>query len=180
MAPRRPKVPLNPLSRAMHQADFERPPDKNYSTHRLIIGTHTSGEAQNYLQIAHVQLPNLTAPEAEDYDEEREEIGGYGGGPGKKTSSAEVKFTIVQKIDHKGEVNKARYQPQNSNIIATMCTDARVLIFDRTKHSSMPTGTVNPQIELIGHQREGFGLNWSPHEDGHLATGSEDKTVRLW
>ena len=91
-----------------------------------------------------------------------------------------MKFTIVQKIDHKGEVNKARYQPNNPNIIATMCTDARVMIFDRTKHSSMPTGVVNPQIELIGHQREGFGLDWSPHEDGHLATGSEDKTVRLW
>lgn len=92
----------------------------------------------------------------------------------------EVKFNIIQKIDHKGEVNKARYQPQNPNIIATMCTDGRVMIWDRTKHPSAPTGTVNPQIELLGHTKEGFGLSWSPHESGHLATGSEDKTVRLW
>ncbi|MCJ1305084.1 Histone acetyltransferase type B subunit 2 [Hypocenomyce scalaris] len=155
-------------------------PDKDYSTHRLLIGTHTSNEAQNYLQIAHVQLPNPVTPDAADYDEDREEIGGYGGGASKKSPLMEVKFNIVQRIDHKGEVNKARYQPQNPNIIATMCTDGRVMIWDRTKHPSVPTGTVNPQIELLGHTKEGFGLSWSPHESGHLATGSEDKTVRLW
>lgn len=92
----------------------------------------------------------------------------------------EIKFNIVQKIDHKGEVNKARYQPQNPNVIATMCTDGRVMIWDRTKHGSFPTGEVNPQLELIGHTKEGFGISWSPHLTGHLATGAEDATVRLW
>lgn len=153
-------------------------PDKPYSTHRLLIGTHTSGDAQNYLQIAHVQLPNANAPNPDDYDEDKGEIGGYGGGS--KKSPMEIKFNIVQKIDHQGEVNKARYQPQNPNIIATMCTDGRVMIWDRSKHPSMPTGTVNPQMELLGHEAEGFGLSWNPHDAGHLATGSEDKTVRLW
>ncbi len=155
-------------------------PDKDYCTHRLLLGTHTSNEAQNYLQIAHVQLPNLVTLDATDYDEDREEIGGYGGGAAKKTPVMEVKFHIVQKIDHEGEVNKARYQPQNPNVIATMCTDGRVMIWDRTKHPSIPTGQVNPQMELLGHTIEGFGLCWNPHEAGHLATGSEDKTVRLW
>ncbi|CRG87393.1 Histone acetyltransferase type B subunit 2 [Talaromyces islandicus] len=158
--------------------DKQEHPDKPYSTHRLLLGTHTSSDAKNYLQIAHVQLPNPNHPEAEDYDEERGEIGGYGGSS--KKSAMEVKFNIVQKIDHKGEVNKARYQPQNPNIIATMCTDGRVMIWDRSKHSSTPSGTVNPQLELLGHTKEGFGLSWSPHAEGHLVTGSEDKTVRLW
>ena len=127
-----------------------------------------------------MQLPNPVSPDAADYDEDREEIGGYGGGAVKKTPIMEVKFSIIQKIDHKGEVNKARYQPQNPNIIATMCTDGRVMIWDRTKHLSVPTGTVNPQIELLGHTKEGFGISWSTHDNGHLATGSEDETVRLW
>ena len=156
-------------------------PDKNYRTHRLLLGTHTTHEAPNYLQIAHVQLPKPVTLDTSDYDEDREEIGGYGGGgASKRNPPAEVRFEIVQKIDHKGEVNKARYQPQNPNIIATMCTDGRVLIFDRTKHPLQPTGNVNPQMELIGHEAEGFGLSWNPHEAGHLATGSEDQTVRLW
>jgi histone-binding protein RBBP4 len=155
-----------------------RVPDKPYSTHRLLLGTHTSSDAQNYLQIAHVQLPNPNAPNPDDYDEERGEIGGYGGSS--KKAPMEIKFNIVQKIDHKGEVNKARYQPQNPNIIATMCTDGRVMVWDRSKHPSLPTGNVNPQMELLGHKQEGFGLSWSPHVVGNLATGSEDKTVRLW
>jgi len=160
-------------------ADIASVPDKPYSTHRLVIGTHTSNDAQNYLQIVHCQLPNPVTPDAAEYDDEREEIGGYGTGSAKK-APVEVKFNIVQKIDHKGEVNKARYQPQNPNIIATMCTDGRVMVWDRTKHPSVPTGHVNPQMELLGHTKEGFGLSWSPHENGHLATGAEDKTVRLW
>lgn len=28
-----------------------------YSTHRILLGTHTSGQDQNYLQIAQVQIP---------------------------------------------------------------------------------------------------------------------------
>ncbi|OBT76906.1 histone-binding protein RBBP4 [Pseudogymnoascus sp. 05NY08] len=158
--------------------DVKSLPDKNYTTHRLLIGTHTSNDATNYLQIANVELPKNITPNERDYDDEKGEIGGYG-----NSSSGEspaIKMTIEQKIDHPGEVNKARYQPQNPNIIATMCIDGKVLVFDRTKHSSLPTGTVTPQAELRGHTKEGFGLCWNPHEKGQLATGSEDKTVRLW
>ena len=145
-----------------------------------MLGTHTASGNQNYLEIAQIQLPNSIAAESKDYDEEREEIGGYGGAGSKKAPAVEAKFTIIQKIDHKGEVNKARYQPQNANIIATMCTDGRVMVWDRSKHSSVPTGVVSPELELLGHQDEGFGLSWSPHKAGHLVTGSQDMTVKLW
>ena len=37
--------------------DVTRPDGKDYSVHRLILGTHTSDE-QNHLLIASVQLPN--------------------------------------------------------------------------------------------------------------------------
>lgn len=150
--------------------------DKDYATHRILMGTHTSSDAMNYVQIAHVNVPKMTA-NPDDFNEETGEIGGYGTG---KKPQPEMKFEIVQKIDHPGEVNKARYMPQNPNIIATMAPDGRTLIFDRTKHSSQPTGTVNPQIELIGHKKEGFGLDWNPRVEGQLATGSSDKTVKIW
>lgn len=125
-----------------------------------------------------MQLPNPQKPDVKDYNEETGEIGGYGGSPNQ--GKIEVKFNIVQKIDHPGEVNKARYQPQNPNVIATMCSDGKVMIFDKSKHSSTPSGTVNPQVELIGHTREGFGLSWNPHKIGHLATASEDGLVKTW
>lgn len=142
-----------------------------------MLGTHTTGERAEYLQIASVQLPNPIKPDAKDYNEDTGEIGGYG-----VKTSAEVKFQIIQKIPHPGEVNKARYQPQNPNIIATMCTDGRTLVWDRSKHPSMPgkDAKPNPDIELVGHEKEGWGLSWSPLVAGQLATASEDCTVKLW
>ncbi|RDW95222.1 WD40 repeat-like protein [Coleophoma crateriformis] len=161
--------------------DVKTPENKNYTIHRLLIGTHTSNGAQNYLQIANVEIPKNVTPNPHDYDEERGEIGGYGNSA--SGESAAIKMNIEQKIDHPGEVNKARYQPQNPNIIATMCSDGNVLVFDRTKHSSIPKGIVNAQATLVGHKKEGFGLSWNPHGNegmGKLATGSEDQTVKLW
>lgn len=128
------------------------------------------------MQIAEVEIPTNVTPNADEYDEERGEIGGYG----KAKDVAAIKFNIVQKIDHPDEVNKARYQPQNPDLIATFCVDGRILIFDRTKHSSQPTGKVNAQLECHGHKAEGFGLSWNPHDAGCLASGSEDRTVCLW
>ncbi|KAF5639719.1 histone acetyltransferase type B subunit 2 [Fusarium tjaetaba] len=158
--------------------DVKEPEGKNYSVHRLLLGTHTSDESPNFLQIANVQIPKAVAPNPKDYDDERGEIGGYG----KPGDVAAIKCEIVQKIEHPGEVNKARYQPQNPDIIATLCVDGKILIFDRTKHPLQPTslGKVNAQIELVGHKAEGFGLNWNPHEEGCLASGSEDTTMCLW
>lgn len=110
-----------------------------------------------------------------DYNDQSGEIGGY------DSRKSQPKFEIVQKIVHEGEVNKARYMPGNPNIIATMCIDGRVMVFDRTKHPLMPKDeTFNPQMELLGHKKEGFGLRWNPGKEGQLATASEDQTVKLW
>ncbi|RCI08249.1 hypothetical protein L249_6236 [Ophiocordyceps polyrhachis-furcata BCC 54312] len=157
--------------------DVKEPEGKNYRLHRLLLGTHTSDESTNYLQISHVQMPKTVAPNPDEYDEVSGEIGGYGVG-----ADATIKSDIVQKIEHPGEVNKARYNPHNPDMIATLCVDGRILIFDRTKHPSQPEvpGRINAQVELIGHSQEGFGLSWNPHEDGWLASGSEDKTMCLW
>lgn len=158
--------------------------DKKCRVYRLLLGTHTAEDQPNYVQIAEVSIPMATEPSVADYDEERGEIGGYhskaaAAGNGNAATPA-ISFNIVQKIDHPHEVNKARYQPQNPDIIATLCVDGRVLIFDRTKHSLVPSGTVSPQFSLEGHRQEGFGLAWNPHEAGKLASGSEDATVCLW
>ena len=58
--------------------DVQRPEGKDYSVHRLILGTHTSDE-QNHLLIASVQLPNEDAQfDASHYDNEKGEFGGFG------------------------------------------------------------------------------------------------------
>ncbi len=145
------------------------------SAQRILLGTHTSGQAPNYLQIAQVDMPELSSPDLADLNEERGEIGGYG------NAKRPFEFNIIQRINHPGEVNKARYQPQNPNLIASLCVDGKVLIFDRTKHESQPKNDdVKYEAALVGHEKEGFGLSWSALKEGHLATGNEDMTVKTW
>lgn len=145
------------------------------SLHRIILGTHTSGQATNYLQIAHCEIPDLRYPDLAELNEERGEIGGHG------NAKRPFEFKIIQKINHPQEVNKARYQPQNPDIIASLCVSGKVLIFDRTKHPLQPKDdTIKFEAELVGHEREGFGLSWSPLKEGHLVTGNEDTTVKTW
>ncbi|KAJ4411490.1 Histone acetyltransferase type B subunit 2 [Didymella pomorum] len=147
----------------------------NMSQHRVILGTHTSNQAQNYLQIAHCEIPDFRTPELSEVSEDRDEVGGHG------NAKRPFDFKIVQKINHPGEVNKARYQPQNPDIIATLCPDGRALIFDRTKHPLQPKGdAIQFEAECVGHELEGFALSWSPFYEGHLATGGEDVTVKTW
>jgi hypothetical protein len=65
---------------------------------------------------------------------------------------------ITQKIPHEGEVNRARYQPINPNIIATKTRTGDVFVFDRKRHASFPKDRdekCNPLLRLSGHDKEG-------------------------
>lgn len=64
---------------------------------------------------------------------------------------------VIQRINHQGEVNRARYMPQNPDLIATKAVSGEVYIFDRTKHSSEPErgGQCKPDITLVGQHKEG-------------------------
>lgn len=132
------------------------------------------------------------------YDDERGELGGYT----LPTQAQQPRIQITQKILHPEEVNRARYMPQNPDLIATKCTSGEVLVFDRTKHSSEPdrSGVVRPDIRLVGQTKEGcvvvvlflngsvfeaealssFGLAWSAVKKGHILGSSEDMTVCHW
>ena len=148
----------------------------------MILGTHTSDGSPNFLQIASVQLPNENVEvDARKFDDEKggrkcltAEYGGFGTG--------ECKINVVQRIPHEGEVNRARYMPQNPCLIATKAISGEVLVFDNTKHPSEPSAdsTGNPEIRLTGHTQEGYGLSWSPRLEGHLLSASDDQTVCYW
>ncbi|KAJ3722231.1 histone-binding protein RBBP4 or subunit C of CAF1 complex-domain-containing protein [Lentinula raphanica] len=138
--------------------DKETPSGKNYTIHRLLLGTHTSGQAQDYLQIATVSIPNRDHNtghhsdklDHESYDGDRGELGGH-------TIPPSPRIQITQKITHPGEVNRARYMPQNPELLATKAVTGEVLVFDRTKHASEPEpdGVSKPNIRLVGQTREG-------------------------
>ncbi|KAI4456084.1 wd40 repeat family [Holotrichia oblita] len=179
--------------------DVTRPDGKDHSIHRLILGTHTSDE-QNHLLIASVQLPSEDAQfDATHYDNEKGEFGGFG--------SVSGKIEIEIKINHEGEVNRARYMPQNPCVIATKTPSSDVLgKFGETKRLNILfkpyfsiiinffqyLTTQNTQVNQIqaasvtlicGYadiRKEGYGLSWNPNLNGYLLSASDDHTICLW
>lgn len=154
--------------------DVTKAENGDYNVHRLILGTHTSDE-QNHLVISKLQLPTEDIRyDASKYDSEKSEFGGFGAVTGK----VEVEI----RMNHEGEVNRARYMPQNQVIIATKSPSPDVYIFDYTKHPSIPPsdGSFKPQLRLKGHTKEGYGLSWNTNLRGHLLSASDDTTVCLW
>lgn len=143
---------------------------------KLILGTHTSEDEDNYLLVAKVCMP------ADDMDidgregDGKQETGGYGHNP------AVAKIEIHQRILHEGEVNRARHMPQNPFFVATKSPGVDVYVFDTSKHPSDPGNNKNfsPQIRLKGHEQEGYGMAWSPKKEGYIISGSDDKKVCLW
>ncbi|XP_055354842.1 histone-binding protein RBBP4-like [Paramacrobiotus metropolitanus] len=153
--------------------DMQKHDDKDYISHRVILGTHTSDE-QNHLVIAAVKLPNdERCFRADRYDDERNEFGGFG--------SIGGKIDIEVKINHEGEVNRARYCPANPHIIATKTPRNDVLIFDYSVHPTRPADNrVVPDLRLKGHTKEGYGLSWNPQKNGYILSSSDDMTICLW
>ncbi|KHJ49408.1 WD domain, G-beta repeat protein [Trichuris suis] len=146
----------------------------SYKLQRMILGTHTSDE-QNHLLVASVKLPNGDEPLTNlAKSVEKMEFGNF--------SSIANKFEVEIRINHEGEVNRARFMPQSPNIIATKAPSAEVFVFDYTKHPAKPDppNECRPQLRLRGHQKEGYGLSWNPNLGGYLLSASDDHTVCLW
>lgn len=178
---------------------------EHLSQHSMLLGTHTTGE-QNYVMVASVNLPkadtvidncakkdNSNNKENKDanskksseatlpvarFDSEKNELGGFG-----HAHTGAGKIEIRMKVKHEGEVNRARYMPQNHFIVATRGPNPELYIWDFSKHPSFPADDASPfapQGVCVGHSKEGYGLAWSRHKEGLLISGSEDTTLRLW
>ncbi|KAF4797899.1 histone-binding protein RBBP4 [Turdus rufiventris] len=140
---------------------------KDYALHWLVLGTHTSDE-QNHLVIARVQIPNNDWFDALQSDNEKREFGGFGSVTGKMETEI--------KINHEGEVNRARYMPQNSFIIATKTPSADVLVFDYIKHPSEPGKGHGKLLGKVATNTIGYKCMCKEYRE-HI---KEKKTVALW
>eukprot|EP00668_Euglena_longa_P038378 GGOE01049381.1.p1 GENE.GGOE01049381.1~~GGOE01049381.1.p1 ORF type:complete len:442 (+),score=143.57 GGOE01049381.1:86-1327(+) len=146
--------------------------DKGCNVQRLLLGTHTSGEEQNFLVVASVTLPISTKTE-QPFD-----TNGF--------SSNCARVEVQHRIPHEGEVNRARYMPQRPDIVATKTVSSQLHVFDLSRpctpssHSTSDRGETAPLLRLQGHRKEGYGLMFSPKQEGLLASGSDDHLVCIW
>ena len=92
-----------------------------------------------------------------------------------------LQVEIRQKIRVDGEVNRARCMPQRTTLVGAKTSGCEVFLFDYTKHASTPqTSDCDPDLRLLGHDKEGYGLSWSPFKEGYLLSGSQDQKICLW
>ncbi|KAI9251363.1 WD40-repeat-containing domain protein [Phascolomyces articulosus] len=163
--------------------EVESYPDDNYKIQRLLLGTHTNDDDRNYVQIATVRLPNNdTTTNGKSNDENAMETDDDNNTNGTAPYDSHIK--IEQKIVHEGEVNRARYQCDNTDMIATKSRAGEVYIFNRKEFNPFPRvfERFNPTLRLSGHDKEGYGLAWNPHKSKstHLISGSFDTRVCYW
>ncbi|CAN8271324.1 unnamed protein product [Cochlearia groenlandica] len=137
--------------------------DSYFSVHKLILGTHTSGDSQDFLMIADAVLPrNDGEPPLS----------------GSNQDPILPKVEIRQRIRVDGEVNRARCMPQKPTLVAAKTSGCEVFLFD---YAAKPeTSDCDPDLRLVGHDKEGYGLSWSPFKEGYLLSGSQDQKICLW
>ncbi|KAJ3693146.1 hypothetical protein LUZ60_012241 [Juncus effusus] len=116
--------------------------------HSLLLGTHTSDGSPNSLMLAHGTL----AP----------------------SNSPLPNVQIVKTASHEGEVNRARFMPQNANRVATKTCQSEVNLFNLEGEEG------GVEMVLEGHENEGYGLSWSGLKEGNLLSGSYDAKICLW
>lgn len=123
----------------------------------IILGTHTSEEEQNYLKIAALDLPEEIVDAEQTSQRTRSNI------------------KITKKFKHDGEITRARYMPQDSNIIATINGGGKISVYDRSKDMN---DALISTFEY--HQDNGYGLSFNPSVKGELLSCSDDSTIALW
>jgi histone-binding protein RBBP4 len=88
---------------------------------------------------------------------------------------------IETKVNHNGNVLKARSMPQKYHIIATHTTTGEINIFNYLNHKGKKKDSlIKPEIRLKGHLKKGYGLSWSSTKEGFLASSSSDGDVLIW
>ena len=143
----------------------------DYSVLSMVLGTHTIDNEPNYLLIADICLPH---PDAVIDHRTKDENGD-------PIIDQTPTISYSHRIRHQGEVNRARYMPQNSNIIATKSPSNTVFVYDYSLHPELPTSNdVKAEHECHGHSSEGYGISWNPNKTGNLLSGSLDGTICLW
>jgi histone-binding protein RBBP4 len=151
---------------------------KSEKERRLLLGTLTSDNEQNYVLVVKVVLPGDDAEE----DDAQEPATGENWQREAPSKGPKARVEIVKRINHQGEVNRARYMPQKPAMFATKGPGGEVFVFDETKQPAKPPtdGACTPLLKLTGHTKEGYGVCWNTMVAGRIVSGSDDATICTW
>lgn len=146
----------------------------NYSCQRVLFGTLTNGVGNDHLSIAQVAVPTITSSMVDDskYNPDKQEFEVKFDQPGIKETHT---------INHQGDVNRARYMPQNPNVIASANNVGLISIYERTKLSMrQPEGEVKNHTQFVAkdnHVLEIYSIDWNRHMEGQLVSGDSTGVI---
>ena len=172
-----------------------------FAEHRFLIGTYSSAMPQeiqkpeksekrgrkaapkpvhrDYLMVAAVQLPRTLPSTREDmHPEDRLED---------NVRYKQSQVDVIARYGHNGEVNRARYMPQNPRIVATKSggDGGELYLFDFAALgdkllTNKDQYSADHFLTLRGHTKEGYGLCWNELKAGYLLSGAYDHRVCVW
>lgn len=155
--------------------------DDTETIQTLLLGTHTAEGEDNSVILMDVIVPNESVDPENRMYETHEDYAGFGYG------TVSQKFHIRMTIPHLiGESNRIRSMPHDRAVFATISVGGAVTVFDaRDKFASHALSSPSSNdslysISLLGHDKEGWGLSWSPYNVGCLATAADDMKVCIW
>lgn len=154
------------------------------SLQRLLYGTFTLGQSIDSLSI--VQIPTFENLNKHlkinklDYNQEKQEF--------EVSTSSNNKLKLLQKINHKGDVNKARYMPQKPNVMASANNQGDLVIYERTKHSSLlrinDMEYSKVQIYLKSSENltncDIFAIDWNLQNEGIIASADTQGNINIY
>lgn len=130
-------------------------------TRNLLLTTHTSGEDDDYVKLASLQLPRSLTEKKVLTSEELETVNS--------------RLKISKKYKQDVEVNKIRTNPFDSKVWSTINANGEVFVYNIDSKMNEVW-----KKKLEHHTMNGFGLSWDPNNQYQLVTGSEDKTIAVW
>lgn len=163
----------------------------NVCFQRLLVGTFTGGQSIDNISI--LQLPyytnlnKLLNIDKLNYNPDKQEF--------EISTVPKKKISVLQKVNHFGDVNTLKYMPQNPDVIASGNSTGNLLIYDRTKHSSYKnniigenTDIAQPQLQLgekatdinSDDNQDIFALDWNKQKEGVITSGSMNGKVNLF
>lgn len=81
---------------------------------------------------------------------------------------------IVKTYPHPNKVYGCQWNPTKQNEFITACEDGMIRVFDFSINSTNPVKT------LEGHTRKVYNVVFSPILPNVCASGSDDRTIRIW
>eukprot|EP01062_Namystynia_karyoxenos_P039340 TRINITY_DN2861_c1_g4_i1.p1 TRINITY_DN2861_c1_g4~~TRINITY_DN2861_c1_g4_i1.p1 ORF type:complete len:713 (+),score=189.83 TRINITY_DN2861_c1_g4_i1:115-2253(+) len=81
---------------------------------------------------------------------------------------------------HSGNINCVQAHPFADHVVATCGVDGLIKIWDIRFIKRSRQNHIQPNMVLRGHTDEVTCLEWAPHSETVIASGSKDRTVIVW